>query len=66
MDMKSIHKCWFLLNALHTNEGEEVAFLLSRCLLSGFKKPEDSIIYRVAATGEGAPHKNTVPIVTNL
>ena len=54
MGMKSIHKCRFLLNALHTKEEEEVAFLLSRCLLSGFKKPEDSIIYRVAAFGKGA------------
>ena len=66
MGMKSIHKCRFLLNALHTNEEEEVAFLLSRCLLSGFKKLEDSIIYRVAVFGEGTPHKITLPIATNL
>ena len=66
MDMKITHKRRFLLNALHTNEEKEVAFLLSRCLLSGFKKPEDSIIYRVAAFGEGALDKNTLSNATNL
>lgn len=37
-----------------------MAFLLSRCLPSGFKRPEAGIIYRIAAFCNGTPHKNTL------
>lgn len=38
---------------------------LGVCCLA-LKKPEDSIIYRIAAFGKGAPDKNTLRNATNL
>lgn len=45
---------------------EGVAFLLSKYLFSGFKRPEAGTKHRAAAFCNGSPHKKTSPNTANL